>query len=151
MMLQYKLAKFSFLYSDVLTVLSPCQLDLNIQLFLVVYVEAFFVLVCSKTNYHPAFFVITEELGLSLKIMFDFDKLLNYYYSIFLSFIFEFYYRKIFKWRSRWRLRRLHGWNWSLWLLCNWRYKELSVSRDQKVMKLLSKKSARKLASKSYL
>ena len=77
-MLQYKLAKFSFLYSDVLTVLSPCQLDLNIQLFLVVYVEAFFVLVCSKTNYHPALFalqVITEELGVSLKIMFDFDKL----------------------------------------------------------------------------
>ena len=63
-MLQYKLAKFSFLYSDVLTVLAPWQLDLNIQLFLVVYVEAFFVLVCSKTDYHP-----------SLKIMFDFDKL----------------------------------------------------------------------------
>ena len=39
---------------------------------------AFLVLVCNKTNYHPAFFalyVITTEIGVSLKKMFDFDKL----------------------------------------------------------------------------
>ena len=42
--------------------------------------KAFLVLVCSKTNYHPAFFafkVIRIELGVSLKIMVDFDKLLS--------------------------------------------------------------------------
>ena len=47
----------------------------SIQLFLVVYVDAFLVLVCSKTNYHPVLFalsVIPTELGVSLKIMFDF-------------------------------------------------------------------------------
>ena len=73
-------SKLSFLYNDVLTVPPPCQLDLDIQLFLVVYVEAFLVLVCNKTNYHPAFFalkVIRTELGVSLKIMFDFDNLLS--------------------------------------------------------------------------
>ena len=43
-------------------------------------VEAFIVLVCNKTNYNPAFFalkVIPTKLGVSLKIMFDFDKLLS--------------------------------------------------------------------------
>ena len=47
---------------------------------LVVQVEAFLVLVCNKTNYHPEFFVlkvIPTKLGVSLKIMFDFDKLLS--------------------------------------------------------------------------
>ena len=42
--------------------------------------KAFLVLVCNKTNYHPAFFalkVIRIELGVSLKIMLDFDKLLS--------------------------------------------------------------------------
>ena len=44
------------------------------------YVEAFLVLVCNKTNYHPAFLalkVIKTELGVSLKIMSDFDKLFS--------------------------------------------------------------------------
>ena len=54
--LQYKLAKFSFLFNDVLVVLPSCQRDLDIQLFLAVYINAFLVLVSSKTNYHPAFF-----------------------------------------------------------------------------------------------
>ena len=52
----------------------------SIEGVLVVYVEAFLVLVCNKTNYHPAFFVlkvIPTKLGVSLKIMFDFDKLLS--------------------------------------------------------------------------
>ena len=46
---------------------------------LVVYIEAFLVLACNKTN-HPVFFalkVIRTELGISPKIMFDFDKLLS--------------------------------------------------------------------------
>ena len=52
----------------------------SIERVLVVQVEAFLVLVCYKTNYHPAFFVlkvIPTKLGVSLKIMFDFDKLLS--------------------------------------------------------------------------
>ena len=47
---------------------------------LVVKVEAFLGLVCNKTNYHPVCFalkVIPTKLGGSLKIMFDFDKLLS--------------------------------------------------------------------------
>ena len=36
----------------------PCQLDLDIQLFLVVYVEAFLALVCNKINYYPVFFAL---------------------------------------------------------------------------------------------
>ena len=32
--------------------------DLDLELFLVVYVEAFLVLVCNKTNHHPAFFAL---------------------------------------------------------------------------------------------
>ena len=38
-------------------VLRPCQLDFDIQLFIeaFLYVEAFLVLACNKTNYHPAF------------------------------------------------------------------------------------------------
>ena len=51
-------SKFSFLYNDVLTALPPCQLDLDIQLFLVVYVETFLVLVSIKTNCHPALFAL---------------------------------------------------------------------------------------------
>ena len=37
-------------------------------------------IVCNKTNYHPACFalkVIPTKLGVSLKIMFDFNKLLS--------------------------------------------------------------------------
>ena len=52
----------------------------SIERVLVVQVEAFLVLVCNKTNYHPAFFVlkvIPTKLAVSLKIMFDFDKLLS--------------------------------------------------------------------------
>ena len=54
------LTKFSFLYNDVLTVLPPCQRDLDIQLFLeaFLYVEAFLVLVCNKTNYHLMIFAL---------------------------------------------------------------------------------------------
>ena len=37
-------------------------------------------------------------------------KQVNYHESIYLSFIFEFYYHKIFKTRSRWRLKRLRRW-----------------------------------------
>ena len=48
--LQYKLAKFLVLCNNVLAVLPRCQLNLDIQLFLVVYVETFLVLVCSKIN-----------------------------------------------------------------------------------------------------
>ena len=42
--------------------------------------KAFLELVCNKANYHPAFFalkVIRIELGVSLKMMLDFDKLLS--------------------------------------------------------------------------
>ena len=53
-----------------MTVLPPCQLELDIQLFLVVYVEAFLAHVCNKIKYHPAFFVITTELGVSLNVVF---------------------------------------------------------------------------------
>ena len=49
----------------------------------------------------------------------------------------EFYYHKISETRSWWRPKRLRGWTLPLCLLCNWRYKDLSVSRDQKVMTLL--------------
>ena len=52
----------------------------SIEGVLVVQVEAFLVLVYNKTNYHPAFFalkVIPTNLGVSLKIMLDFDKLLS--------------------------------------------------------------------------
>ena len=52
----------------------------SIEGVLVVQVEAFLVLVCNKTNYHPACFalkLILTKLGVSLKIMFDFDKLLS--------------------------------------------------------------------------
>ena len=52
----------------------------SIEGVLVVQVEAFLVVVCNKTNYHPAFFVlkvIPTKLGVSLKIMFNFDKLLS--------------------------------------------------------------------------
>ena len=52
----------------------------SIEGVLVVWVEAFLVLVCNKTNYGPAFFalkVIQTKLGVSLKIMFDFVKLLS--------------------------------------------------------------------------
>ena len=43
-------------------------------------IEAFLVLVCDKTNYHPACFalkLILTKLGVPMKIMFDFDKLLS--------------------------------------------------------------------------
>ena len=49
----------------------------------------------------------------------------------------EFYYHKIFEIRSWWQLKPLRGWMKPLWPL-NWRYKDLSMSRDQKVTKLLS-------------
>ena len=52
----------------------------SIEGVLVMQVEAFLVLVCNKTNYHLAFFalkVIPTKVGVSLKIMFDFDKLLS--------------------------------------------------------------------------
>ena len=52
----------------------------SIEGVLVVQLEAFLVLVCNKINNHPAFFalkVIPTNLGVSLKIMFDFDKLLS--------------------------------------------------------------------------
>ena len=47
---------------------------------LVLWVHAFLSLVCNKTNYHPACFalkVIPTKLGVSLKMMFEFDKLLS--------------------------------------------------------------------------
>ena len=42
--------------------------------------KAFLVLVCNKTKYHPESFalkVIRIELGVSLKVMLDFDKVLS--------------------------------------------------------------------------
>ena len=41
--------------NDVLAALSPYHIDFDIQVILVVRVEAYLVLVCNKTNYHPAF------------------------------------------------------------------------------------------------
>ena len=64
-------------------------------------------------------------------------KQVNYHGRIYLSFIFEFCYHKIFKARSWWRLKRFRRWTWPLWPLCNWRYKDLSMPRDQMVMTLL--------------
>ena len=49
----------------------------SIEEVLVVKVEAFIALVCNKTNYNPALQVIPTKLGVSLKIMFNFDKLLS--------------------------------------------------------------------------
>ena len=49
----------------------------------------------------------------------------------------KFYYHKIFETRSRWWPKHLHGWTSPLWPLYNWRYKDLSMSHDQKVMTLL--------------
>ena len=48
----------------------------------------------------------------------------------------EFYYHKIFETTSWWWPKRLLGWMLSLWPLHNWRYKNLSMSHDQKVMML---------------
>ena len=65
-------------------------------------------------------------------------KQVNYHKGICLSFkIAEFYYHKIFEARSRWRPKHLRGRMWPLWPLYNWKYKDLSMSRDQKVMTLL--------------
>ena len=64
-------------------------------------------------------------------------KQVNYHESIYLSLIFEFYYHRTFKTRSQWRVKCLPEWTQPLWSLCNWRYKNLSMSRDQMVMMLL--------------
>ena len=57
---------------------------------------------------------------------------------VFLAKFAEFYYHKIFETGNWWRPKRLRGWTLPLCLLCNWRYKDLSVSHDQKLMTLLT-------------
>ena len=49
----------------------------------------------------------------------------------------KFYYHKIFEIRSRWWPKCLCSWMQPLCPLYNWRYKDLSKSRDLKVMTLL--------------
>ena len=49
-------------------------------------------------------------------------------------------WNKKFETRSPWRPKRLRGWTYPLWPLYNHRYKDLSMSRDQKVMTLIPPK-----------
>ena len=56
---------------------------------------------------------------------------------VFLAKFDEFYYHKVFETRSRWQPKPLHGWRQPLWPLYNWRYKDLSRSRDEKAQILL--------------
>ena len=55
-------------------------------------------------------------------------KKFNYHDSI--VFPAKFYYHKIFETRRRWWAKCLCSWMQPLWPLCNWRYKDLSKSRD---------------------
>ena len=96
--------------------------------------------ICNQINYRNIWFpkviiilIMTAEV-LFFNVFSEKDLHLN---AVEQSFTFGFYYRKIFKTRSRWRLKPLRGWTEPLCPLCNWRYKDLSVSCDRKVVTLL--------------
>ena len=54
---------------------------------------------------------------------------------VFLAKFADFFYHKRFEARSQWHLKHLHG---PMWHLYNWRYKDLSLSCDEKVITLLT-------------
>ena len=65
-------------------------------------------------------------------------KQVNYHKGICLSFKIYWILLSQSIWNlSQWQLKHLHGWTKPLWSLYNWKYKDLSMSRDQKVMTLL--------------
>ena len=65
-------------------------------------------------------------------------KQVNYHKSICLSFKIYWILLSQSIWNlSQWQLKHLHGWTKPLWSLYNWKYKDWSMSRDQKVMTLL--------------